>query len=627
MSAPNSLDNVSGLPENLFAPLAAAFSHVQDSAVIYSADGEIVVWNAGAEELYGYTFEEACNRDVSFLCTPEDSGNTLKLFARALSGLPVEPRQVERVRKDGSQIRLSVRVNPLKNSNGEVFGVLFLTRDVTPEEEREKRLNEVELRERDIATLVPDALYIHREGKILWANPASVKMFGAQSLTDFVGRMAWDLIVPADLQRVLDIHNELGDAALSSAIFARRQRLDGTEFPTEGRGAEIVWEDEPATLMVVRDLSEHERTASALVESEDRQRDFAEISPDAVIVHVDGEIVFANQAAVEIFAAETAADLIGLQNSCLVTPEDWVRITTSWKTDIATKGLDFMQVQQVRLDGSTFTGQGRGKSIIWNGHDALLVVIRDVTEQIAKEDELREAEARQRDFAAISPDAMLVHVDGEIVFANDAAMQMFRAESEADFVGLLVLETIHPEDRGAIEDSISDLLDDVAGEFIEARRVRLDGTSFLGEGRFRPVTWKGDAGVLVVIRDITEKVAAQDAMLETEDRYRQIVDVSPNAILVHVDDEIVLANHAAAIIFGAPSDQDLIGRRMTDFVPISERAHAVERRKNTFLDGSVPFEPLPRLRLDGTEFMADVTGSRYIWNGEAAILTIIRDIT
>ncbi|MBT3400755.1 MAG: PAS domain S-box protein, partial [Rhodospirillaceae bacterium] len=78
-------EDISDLSGDLFAPLAAAFLHVQDSAVIYSADGEIVVWNAGAEKLFGYTIDEARKRDVSFLCVPEETGDTLKLFSRALS--------------------------------------------------------------------------------------------------------------------------------------------------------------------------------------------------------------------------------------------------------------------------------------------------------------------------------------------------------------------------------------------------------------------------------------------------------------------------------------------------------------------------------------------------------------
>jgi len=80
--------------EDVFAPLAAAFSHIHDSAIVCSADGEVVIWNAGAEELFGYTFAEAQKKDVCFLCPPEQSADTLKLFARALSGQPVAPGDV-----------------------------------------------------------------------------------------------------------------------------------------------------------------------------------------------------------------------------------------------------------------------------------------------------------------------------------------------------------------------------------------------------------------------------------------------------------------------------------------------------------------------------------------------------
>lgn len=85
-------EGISDASGDLYAPLAAAFHHVQDSAVIYSADGKIVVWNAGAEKLFGYTIDEAQKREVGFLCVPEETGDTLKLFSRALSARTVEPR-------------------------------------------------------------------------------------------------------------------------------------------------------------------------------------------------------------------------------------------------------------------------------------------------------------------------------------------------------------------------------------------------------------------------------------------------------------------------------------------------------------------------------------------------------
>ena len=81
--------NESSAPGDPFAPLAAAFLHIEDSAIVFSAEGELVVWNPGAERLYGYTFEEARRKDISFLAAPEESGATISLIARILSGQPV----------------------------------------------------------------------------------------------------------------------------------------------------------------------------------------------------------------------------------------------------------------------------------------------------------------------------------------------------------------------------------------------------------------------------------------------------------------------------------------------------------------------------------------------------------
>lgn len=610
-----------------FVPLAASLAHLADSAVVFSADGEIVIWNRGAEDLYGYTFEEAARKDVSFLAVPEESGDTIRLFARALSGQPVEPRLVERMRKDGTRVRISLRVTPLQADDGTVFGVLFLGRDLVPEVARENRLTEMQLREREIVTLVPDAIYVHRNGKIMWANQAAADMFGAQSITDLLGRSAFEMVIEDDLQKVMERHAMLGEAGASRPVFVRRKRLDGETFPSEGRGAAIVWEDAPATLMVVRDLTEQERTISALAESELRQRDLAEICPDAILVHIDGEIVFGNDAAVEMFAAQSVDDLVGRTNDSIVHPDDWNSIQDSWAEDTPDSTEEVLAVRQVRLDGSTFIGEGRGKSVVWEGREAWMVVIRDVTDRIRTQNALIESEARQRDFAEISPDAMLVHLDGEIVFANAAALAMFGAESREEFVGRNVTETVHPDDRSIVTENWEAWRKGDGKDVVELRRMRLDGSSFYGEGRHRSIFWEGQTAYLVVIRDVSDRMAAQQEMQESEARHRQIVDVSPDGILIHVDNEIVFANQAAQDIFGAENERDFIGRNSLDVIPDDLKAFVIARRKQVAADGFVPKVEVRRKRLDGTEFIAEVTGSKYIWNGQSATLTITHDVT
>ena len=610
-----------------FAPLAAAFDHVADSAIVLSADGEIVVWNKGAELLYGYAPEEAMQKDISFLAPPEDSGDTIKLFARALSGQPVAPRQVERVRHDGSRVRISLRVTPLENDAGEIFGVLFLGRDLVPETEREGRITRQQLQEREIAALVPDAIYVHREGKILWANPASVEMFAARSMTDLIGRSAWDLIAENDLERVLEIYGRLGDVESSLPIFVHRKRLDGQTFPSEGRGARIVWEDEPATLMVVRDLSEQERTISALAESEARQRDFAEISPDAMIVHLHGEIVFVNAAALSMYGAKSSADLVGRDAAEFLHPDDKNAVVENWERWKSGVGEDVVVARRLRLDGSSFHGEARHRLVSWEGKEAYLVVIRDVSERIASQNALLDSEERHRQIVELSPDAVLVHEDNRIVFANQAAIEMYGATEEAELVGLDSLEVIPEDLHDFVRERRRQVQRDGKVPLVEVRRKRLDGTEFIAEVTGARYVWNGRTANLTITRDVTERVESDRARTALEERYRKILELTPEATFVHVAGRVRFVNPAAIEMFGATCEDELIGRDIMDLVDPADHDRVHSQREILREGATLPASDVRRRRLDGTVFESRANGAAINWEGETGFLVIARDVT
>ncbi|MBO6783804.1 MAG: PAS domain S-box protein, partial [Alphaproteobacteria bacterium] len=584
---------------DLFGPLAAAYSHLEDSAVIFSAEGEIVLWNLGAEKLYGYSFEEAARKDISFLAPPEDSGDTIKLFARALSGQPVAPRQVERIRKDGTRVRISLRATPLEDENGAIFGVLFLGRDLTPELDREIRLTELQRREREIARLVPDAVYVHRNGKILWANDAAVEMFSAQSLTDLIGRSAWDLIVKEDLERVLHAFDELAEGNGQLSIYVARMRLNGEVFPSEARGAQIQWEDEPATLMVIRDVTEQERAIRELAESETRQRDFANISPDAMIVHLDGEIVFVNDAAISMYGAESSADLVGRDASDFIHPDDREFLVGNWTKWRRGEGHDVMLVRRLRLDGSSFHGEGRFRAVTWQGQDAYLVTIRDVSDQIRNRKALEESEERHRQMIEISPDSILVQVNDRIVFANKAALEMYGVSSENQLLGRDSMDLVPDDLHEFVRERRKSISREGTAPLVEVRRRRLDGTEFFAEVTGCSYTWDGAPAVLTIGRDITERVEAERARAALEERYRKILELTPEATFVHAGGKIRFVNPAAVEMFGAESEDELLGREIIDFVHPDDR-EMIERQRESVREGAtMQMSDVRRLRVDG----------------------------
>jgi len=135
-------------------------------------------------------------------------------------------------------------------------------------------------------------------------------------------------------------------------------------------------------------------------------------------------------------------------------------------------------------------------------------------------------------------------------------------------------------------------------------------------------------GIVGVGRDITALKRAEQALRESEQRYRSLVNLSPDGILVHRYGEVLFANAAAAALFGAEDPQALVGRQTLDFIAPEFREMVWERIRR----GQEEREPQPLieeklLRLDGTEFYADVCAVPIEWEGAPAVQVIIRDST
>lgn len=128
--------------------------------------------------------------------------------------------------------------------------------------------------------------------------------------------------------------------------------------------------------------------------------------------------------------------------------------------------------------------------------------------------------------------------------------------------------------------------------------------------------------------DITDQYRAMKALVESEDRYRSVADLSLDALIVHLDGRIVFVNHRAVTITRAGSDQDLIGRPVIDFVPDSSLEQLQEQFDQILSSQMMSERREIRLkRLDGTPFEAEVGSAPITHDGSPAILTLLRDIT
>ena len=135
-------------------------------------------------------------------------------------------------------------------------------------------------------------------------------------------------------------------------------------------------------------------------------------------------------------------------------------------------------------------------------------------------------------------------------------------------------------------------------------------------------------GIRGVIRDITEQKLAEAALRESEERYRRLVELSPEAIIVHCEGKFVYVNPAAQRLWGASGPEELIGKPVLDVVHPDSRDIVIRRiREVEELGSSTPLNEQKHIKLNGDVIDVEVTGMPFVFRGQPAVQAMIRDVT
>lgn len=484
---------------------------------------------------------------------------------------------------------------------------------------------------REMLGVSPDAVLVAHSDTVVYANPAALKLFEAESFGELEKHRPIDLVHPDFLGDAEALRREsmMIRRGTDYAII-RHVTLTGAEFDAEIACAPVQWNDIPSNMIILRDVTGRVRGERELRASEERNRDLIESSPDAMYVQVGGNIVYMNSSARKLFAVPDDEDYRGRSILEFTHPDD--RDASSrhlGKFLVEGTNVEFEEQRRLRADGTDFFASVSVRPVNWGGQTSGLVVVRDLTHQKEVENARIESEARYKHLLDISPDAIYVHREGRIVLINEAGAKLFGGESADAMLGMKTSELVHPDDRDTVLRRQRELRTRNNGLIrLSQKRLRLDGSMFHAHVLATPVQWESARGGMVVVRDNTDRLQAEQALKEGEERYRRLLEVNPDAIYVHKEGRIVLVNDSAVRLFGARSADELLGRPSTDLVHPDDRERVAALHR-TSIEDAVPVsrQNLRRVTLDGREFMAEVSFTPLVWEGARGGVVIVRDIT
>ena len=514
--------------------------------------------------------------------------------------------------RNGLSIAVNVSGSVVRDWDRRPAGIVLTAVDVTDRERAESLLRESEKRYRELVESAPDLIVILKEGQIVFANPAAVRMVGVQSQQEILGRPLVDFVRPASRAIMNERLNEVIAGSSVDRAEEKILRFDGSLVSADLIAIPYQWEGENAVLVIARDETERRLAVSELKHSLSLLRSTIESTADGLLV-IDrmGRVVSYNQRFLQMWripadAVESGEDdaLLEAAVDQVVDPEAFLARVAQLYREPRAESLDEIELRDGRIFERFSVPQwldGQPVGRVWS--------FRDVTEERRAEIALRSRD-RILEAVAFASEGFLRRVD----WRTNIDEVLSRFGTATGVTSVRILEMAGSKRELILRHSWPDPVSDMAGKVEERPEILVraargeividttDGAEDVDSrvlvplvpeervwgvmewtGRQRSQGWStaeiealraaGDALAAAIQREISA-----NALQASDRRYRLLFERNLAGVYRNtLDGKIIDCNDACARMFGFDRREDLIGTRAADFYFEPEEREAVVR--------------------------------------------------
>ncbi len=489
-----------------------------------------------------------------------------------------------------------------------------------------------------------ESIVISQDWRIIYVNNKCAESAGL-SKKDMVGLAFLDITHPDDRPAVKERYSRiLNGEWFPTGTVLRGLDKDGNTRWAELREIPFSWHGRPAVMSLVNDITDRKRAEEALALSEKKYRQLVETLDEGIgAIDKDANIVFLNPRMVQMLGY-TEAEMMGKDLMSLVPV-----VTDKARAEIAERMLDSRrqgvreryEAQAIRKDGTPIHISVSASPILDDEgkYAGAIAAVQDITEQKKAEEALRDSERHYRFLADNTTD---------VIWVTDMNLKpSYLSPSITNLTGYSVdeamsgtLETrLTPASTEAASEAFADALTrekqkpgSTKSRTIELELKHKDGStvwvdttvSFMRDSEGRAI------GILGAMRDITQRKKAEDALTQSETKYKSLFEHTLLGLEV-VDGQTgktVLANRSLARMFGFKSPADMVGTNPLDYVLPEDMEWVVSQIAQLMTDPSWDKQARIRSRTeDGRIIWLTGMGTPFEYEGRPAMLLSLVDMT
>jgi PAS domain S-box-containing protein len=359
-----------------------------------------------------------------------------------------------------------------------------------------------------------------------------------------------------------------------------------------------------------------------------------DLAPVGYFTINEQRLILESNLSAAVLLGESRGSLVGKTLAQFIFKEDQDLYYLQCKQLFKSGEMQTFDLRMLKKDGSAFWGHLRiAVAHPVDGVAACSVVLSDISERKQMEHELLKSEKRYRRITEEITDyvyTVIVRNGRAVETRHGPACEAVTGYTAQDFAEapLLWIATVPLEDRKRVIEHFKIILAGGKLPAIEHRIIRKDGQ----------IRWVSDKSVLHfdsnnvllsyegIIRDITEINQANEALRESEARYRNIFEGIPDGVIVHDGDGVILdANEAMVQRLELPLDA-ILGRKIAEFISPDNMSAIRNNAANALRGALLVFETI-YVSASGRMTPAEVYEHQIPWKGMSAVLSISRDIT